>query len=145
MRRNLPYLGKRSLIAPDSYGSSSWQLADENSVTPSFTASPHCHHQPSAPPLQSFMWSSWNARFFSSPFDYKNNKIEIYNTSIPCCKRKERTGSTKAKHGAGWVTGSVVEKHTRQFRNLYSIPSLVGTQTTLLASHFFFYFGWHAM
>lgn len=34
MRKNLPYLGKRSLIAPDSYGSSSWQLADENSATP---------------------------------------------------------------------------------------------------------------
>lgn len=30
MRRNLPYLGKRSLIAPDSNGSSSWQFADEN-------------------------------------------------------------------------------------------------------------------
>lgn len=39
----MPYLGKRSLIAPDSYGSSSWQLADEDSAT--LLHCHHCHHK----------------------------------------------------------------------------------------------------
>ncbi|KAI9546024.1 hypothetical protein NQZ68_031313 [Dissostichus eleginoides] len=44
MRRNLPYLGKTSLMASDSYGSLSWQLADENSANPLLH---RCHHKPS--------------------------------------------------------------------------------------------------
>jgi len=49
MRRCLSYLGKRSLIAPDSDGSSSWQLADENSATPFSTTS--ASHAMSSVPL----------------------------------------------------------------------------------------------
>lgn len=52
-----------------------------------------------------------NLLFFFPP-DYKNNKMEIWNTGISCCEREEeRAGSTKAKHGAGWVTGRSWKAH----------------------------------
>lgn len=117
---------------------------------PSFSRHCHnCHHQPSAPPLQSFMWSTWNARIssFFSTSEYKNNKMErmeVKKTNLVSLawrtRKRELDPPRRSMEQTEWQVG--VEKHTRQFRNLYSISPLVETQTTLLASHFS---GWHIM
>lgn len=149
MRRNLPYLGKRSLIAHDSYGSLSWQLADENSATSSSRHRRHCDHHPSAAPLQSFIWSTWNARISSSSslllffllLTIRTTKWK-YKIHVSLVARRKRglESPRQSMERAEWQDR--VEKHTRQFRNLYTISPLVETQTTLLASHFS---GWHTM
>lgn len=123
MRRNLPYLGKRSLIALDSYGSSSWQLADENSATPSSCLCHRCHHCFSAPPLQSFIWSSWNAAIFSFFLLTIRTTKWKYKIQVSLAERgtREQDPPRESTERAEWQEG--VEKHTRQFRNLYSIFS----------------------
>lgn len=69
----------------------------------------HCHHQPSAPPLQSFMWST--PRMSSFFFIMRTTKWK-YRIQVPLsCERNERTGSTKAKQRAAWVTGRSWKAH----------------------------------
>lgn len=79
--------------------------------------------------------------FFFPLLTIRTTKWE-YKIQVSLAVRGKRTLNPprQSMEQVEWQEG--VEKHTRQFRNLYSISPLVETQTTLLASHFS---GWHTV
>lgn len=100
-----PYLGGGSFIAADSYGSLSWQLADENPKPSCHYQC--CHHQPSAP-THYFTGRTWNPR----------NHLFFVVLTVGQCDGKlkyqyfllqKRETRFHYKCGAGWVTGWSLE------------------------------------
>lgn len=141
MRGSLPHLGECSFIAADSYGSLSWQLADEN-------PRPSCHDQCCrAPQLLSaasrgelgipenlffFFWDVLTAEQCSGKLNHQCLLLQ----------RRESENSLHYKSGAGWVTGGSFGGTQGDFYIYIPTHSLSKIQTAVLASNIS---GWQAM